>query len=363
MDIHILQLLGKFYPRKNISLKFDSINFMSNDNLKKLEATALACSNLALIKYWGKQNIELNTPAVGSISITLDALTTTTTVCFDSLFKKDIFKLNRTPAGYEKEKRVSKFLDLIRKHAKLNLYAEVISENNFPTGAGLASSASGFAALAMAATNATNLSFSPDQLSAFARRGSGSAARSVYGGFVEMKVGKQKNGSDSIAFQIADEKYWPLNVFILLTTEIEKAIGSTAGMQHTANTSPFYKNWVNSSKRDLSEMRDAIKKKDFTKLGELSEFSCLKMHALAMAAKPGIIYWNSTTIELIHRIREMRKEGLESYFTIDAGPQVKVLCQANDVNLLKKNLLEIPGVKKMILSGLGPGAKLLEKNS
>jgi len=334
---------------------------MRNKNLKKFEATASACSNLALIKYWGKKNIVLNTPAVGSISITLDALTTTTTVCFDSRFNEDVFRLNGTHAGYEKEIRVSKFLDIIRQLAKLNLHAEVISENNFPTGAGLASSASAFAALALAASEATNLSLSPNQFSELARRGSGSAARSIYGGFVEMKVGNQMNGSDSIAYQLADENYWPLNVVIALTSHAEKEIGSTEGMEHTVNTSPFYKDWVRSSSRDLIDMRDAIKKKDFTKLGEVSEFSCLKMHASAMAANPGIIYWNSTTIDLIHRIREMRKDGLESYFTIDAGPQVKILCQGNDAGLLQKNLSDTPGLKKTIPSGLGPGARLLEK--
>ncbi|NIS38368.1 diphosphomevalonate decarboxylase, partial [Candidatus Saccharibacteria bacterium] len=262
-----------------------------------------------------------------------------------------------------KEKRVSAFLDLVRQQAGMSYFAKVDSENNYPIGAGLASSASGFAALAMAAAHAANLHLSPEQLSVLARRGSGSAARSIFGGFVEMKVGEEPDGSDSFAAQIADENYWALNLIAAITAEQEKPIGSTEGMRQTAQTSPYYRDWISSSRPDLDEMRAAIIKKDFEKLGEISEQSCLKMHALAMSAKPGLIYWHSATIALIHLVRELRQKNIQCYFTIDAGPQVKILCFPQDAERIENSLRKFNGVKKTIRTSLGPGAKLIETSS
>lgn len=325
-----------------------------------MKATAIAHSNLALVKYWGKKNASFNIPAVGSISITLKELSTQTTVEFDSQLGSDQLILNDTRADQAKEKRVSAFLDLVRDQWKIAYFANVTSHNNYPIGAGLASSASSFAALALAASQAANLGLNSEQLSILARRGSGSAARSIFGGFVEMKVGEKSDGSDSFAVQIAGEDYLPLNVIIAITTEQEKSIGSTEGMTHTALTSPFYKEWISSSPMDLKEMRNSIQHKNFEKLGEISEHSCLKMHALAMSASPGLIYWNPTTIALIHKVRELRQQGLQCYFTIDAGPQVKVLCLPQDVEKVEEHLKEFRGVKRIIRTSLGRGAKRLE---
>lgn len=328
-----------------------------------MKATATAHSNLALVKYWGKRNSALNLPAVGSISITLADLTTRTTVQFDSQFDRDTLMLNgvRTEAG--KEKKVHAFLDIVRQQAKIKHFARVTSENNYPTGAGLASSASGFAALALASTQAAQLSLSPEQLSVLARRGSGSAARSIFGGFVEMKAGQKPDGTDSYAVELADENHWGINIIIAITTDQEKQIGSTEGMNQTALTSPFYTDWISSSKQDLNEMRSAIAAKDFQKLGEISEHSCLKMHGLAMSAKPGIVYWNATTISIIDFVRELRRKNLQCYFSIDAGPQVKIICLPNDAEKLENLVNNIPGVKRTIRTSLGPGAKLIEKES
>jgi diphosphomevalonate decarboxylase len=328
-----------------------------------MKATAIAHSNLALVKYWGKKNTASNIPAVGSISITLRELSTQTSVQFDTMFDDDILVLNELPADRAKQRRVSRFLDLVRQQANMNHFAKVNSVNNYPTGAGLASSASGFAALAMAAARAANLDLNPQQLSVLARQGSGSAARSIHGGFVEMKVGEKSDGSDSLATQIADKDYWNLNIIIAITTEQEKPIGSTEGMMLTAQTSPYYEEWISSSRQDLDEMRTAIIEKNFEKLGEISELSCLKMHALAMSANPGLIYWNSVTVNLIHLVRGLRQKNIQCYFTIDAGPQVKILCLPQEVEKIEKFLREINGVKRTIHTSLGPDAKLIETSS
>jgi len=328
-----------------------------------MKATATAHSNLALVKYWGKQDSALNIPAVGSISITLKELITQTSVEFDPDCDNDTLILNGVRAEEEKEKRVSAFLNLVRRQAKIDHFASVTSKNNYPTGAGLASSASGFAALALAATAAAKISFSPEQLSVLARQGSGSAARSIFGGFAEMKAAERPNGSDSHAVQLADENHWGINVIIAITTDHEKQIGSTAGMTQTALTSPFYTDWISSSKRDLDEMRTSIALKDFQKLGEISEHSCLKMHGLAMSSQPGIVYWNAATISIIHFVRELRQKNLLCYFSIDAGPQVKIICLPNDAEKIENLVKDIPGVKRMIRTSLGPGAKLIENES
>lgn len=326
-----------------------------------LKATSKAHSNIALIKYWGKRDSVLNLPAVGSISITLREMFTVTTVTFDKERKNDRLVINDRETDQGERERVSNFLNLIRQKIKLSASAEVISHNNFPTGAGLASSASAFASLALAATAAAGISLDRIALSQLARRGSGSAPRSIFGGFVEMKKGERKDGSDAVAVQLADENYWNIRLLIAITTAEKKKMGSTEGMNLTAETSPYYPQWSASSPHDLKEMRQAILGKDFEKLGELSELNCLKMHAVMMTANPGLIYWNGATLDCVHAVREMRKSGIPVYFTIDAGPQVKAICLEQDVDIIQKQLQNLSGVKKIISTGLGPGASLLEE--
>ena len=330
--------------------------------MKKTEASAKAHSNIALIKYWGKRGEELNLPAVGSISITLHELFTISSLEFDENLKTDFVEINGKKASRQETERVSRFLDHFRKLAKIASRSRVFSKNNFPTGAGLASSASAFASLSLAANRATGLNLSKAQLSEFARIGSGSAARSIYGGFVEMKVGKKQDGSDAFAVQLAKQDFWDLHVLIAVTSEEKKEIASTTGMQHTAKTSPYYDAWTTTNKPDLDEMRQAILQRDFHKLGELSEFSCLKMHSLMLSANPGLIYWNGATLDCIHAIRSLRKENIPVYFTIDAGPQVKALCWKNDIPKIQAELEGINGVKRVISSGLGPDASIQESS-
>ena len=326
------------------------------------KSTAIAHANIALVKYWGKRDHNLNLPAVGSISVTLDGLHSKTTVEIAADATADQFILNAQPASAKQATRTSQFIDKIRRMSGSDERVRVISENNFPTGAGLASSASGFAALSLAATRAFDLHLAPDLLSGLAREGSGSAARSIFGGYVEMAIGSHSDGRDSVASPLFPAEHWPLRLLILITSEDEKKIGSTEGMNLTARTSPYYDTWIHSSLEDLQNMRDAIAEKDFQQMGEIAEFSCLKMHGLAMSANPGLIYWNEVTIKLIHAVRNLRSDGIPAYFTIDAGPQVKVICQPQDVDLIREKLSAIDGVLNVLESGLGPKAYLIGEN-
>ncbi len=325
--------------------------------MKKI--TARAHANIALIKYWGKRDSRLNLPAVGSLSLTLKALSTTTSVEFQEGLSEDSLSINGSDAGEKQTRRASRFLDLIRTDAGIQHGAIIDSTNNFPTGAGLASSASGFAALTVAAANAAGLNLSPSRLSELSRQGSGSAARSIFGGFVEMKLGEKADGSDSIAVPLHPAEHWPLAMLILITSEAEKPIGSTEGMNLTAETSPYYPAWVNTSPDDIAIAREAIAARDIEKLGEISEFSCFKMHGLAMSANPAIIYWNGLSVTLIHEIRRLRAQGIPAYVTMDAGPQVKVLTLPEYVEKLTGLLSEIEGIRQIINTEIGGDARIL----
>ena len=325
-----------------------------------MKSKAIAHANIALVKYWGKRDAALNLPDVGSISITLDRLSTKTEVVFKETLNKDSLLLNQKNAAEKEIKRITEFLDLVRNASGISYFAEVISGNNFPTSAGLASSASAFAALSLAATRAAGLSYDNKQLSILSRRGSGSAARSVYGGFVEMYKGQKKDGSDAYAQQLADHNYWDIRVLIAITSVDAKKTGSTDGMNLSKLTSPYYKPWVESSAKDLNEMRRAIAGKDFEKMAEIAEFSCLKMHALAMATNPGLIYWNPTTIKLIHEVKTLREQGYPLFFTIDAGPQVKIITLPDYADKIENYITQISGVKKIISTKLGGDAELIE---
>ncbi len=320
---------------------------------------AEAYANIALIKYWGKRSLEKNLPATGSISVTLDALKTKTEVRIDSSLQKDYFELDGNIFTGKELKRISDFLDVITGTAERDR-AYVISKNSFPSSAGLASSASGFAALAMAAAKAWGKSTDRSTLSSLARRGSGSAARSIFGGFVEMKSGQNVSGSEDFAVPLYPRDYWNLRIVIGITDTKPKKIGSTEGMERSRMTAPYYDSWINSTEQDLKEMRDALEKRDFTKMGELAEHSALKMHGLAMSARPAILYWNAATLESIHKIRDLRNQGIEAYVTIDAGPQVKVLCELENEEDVQQALTSVSGLQKVISSSIGGDAKVIE---
>jgi diphosphomevalonate decarboxylase len=320
-----------------------------------MQATALAQPNIALVKYWGKQDIGHNLPAVGSISITLDAPHTRTTVIFSDDLAQDEFTLNgqAEPAML---RRVSASLDKLRDLADCRLFARVESENDFPTGAGLASSASGFAALVMAGASALGLALDTQQLADLARRGSGSAARSMLGGFVELSLADQGATSTPVHC-LCDARDWPLSVAIAITSLRAKDVGSTEGMERSRLTSPYYPAWVRTANDDLGRARQAIATRDFEALAEVSEFSCLKMHGLAMASEPGLLYFNGATLECLHQIRTLRSRGIPVFFTVDAGPQVKAVYLPEARDQVSQALSQVPGVQSLIHCGLGPGAR------
>lgn len=319
-------------------------------------AAARAHANIALIKYWGKRDSLLNLPATGSISVTLEALATETRVTFDPALDADAIEF----AATGENTRIVRFLDLVRARAKCDTRAHVVSHNNFPTGAGLASSASGFAALAMAATHAAGLDLSPAELSALARRGSGSAARSIHGGWVEMQRGTAADGSDAHAAPLAAADTLSAHVVVAITATNCKKTGSTEGMTRTANSSPYFEAWTNDAESDLQAMRSAIRVGDFPSVGELTEHSCMKMHALMFTSKPPLVYWNPATIAAWQTVTELRAQGTPAYATIDAGPQVKVLCQPEHSTKVAAALEQVPGVVAVHISALGRGAHLIE---
>lgn len=324
-----------------------------------MKATAKAHTNIALIKYWGKRNEELILPTNNSLSLTLDGFYTTTTVDFQEDYSEDRFELNGTPEQGEAYKRVTAFLDLVRQMAGKELYAHVASDNQVPTAAGFASSASGFAALAAAASKAIGLDLDPKELSSLTRRGSGSSSRSIYGGFAEWQMGEKEDGSDSYAVSIADENHWDIRMAgVVLTSEMKK-ISSRAGMRRTVETSPFYEGWLKSIPEDLSGIKEAIQEKDFIRVGEIAEANCLKMHATSLGAKPPFTYWLDSTIRVMHQVQEMREQGIPAYFTIDAGPNVKVLYLPEHESQVERILREVPGVTDVILSKPGPGVSYL----
>ena len=326
---------------------------------KLVQAKVRARSNIALVKYWGKADAALNIPAVGSISITLDGLWTDTEIRFDDSLNADRLVLNGTERADQLD-RVSRCLDLVRAQAGTESKAWVTSENNFPTGAGLASSASGFAALVGAATAALEFDCPPRELSILARRGSGSAARSLFGGFVEMHKGEAADGSDSFAEPLLAAPDWPLSVLVAITEKSEKAVGSGPGMALSAQTSPFYKDWVTSHPPDLDAARDAIAARDFSALADVSEWSCLKMHASAMSTVPPLLYWNGATVDCLNRVRALRADGVPVFFTIDAGPQVKAVCLPGAEEDVRRAIESVPGVREVLATGLGPGLERLE---
>ncbi len=313
----------------------------------------LAHPNIALVKYWGKASIEGNVPAVASLSITLDTLTSDTRI---ELHDSDADKvwLNGEPATPAVAARMSAFVDLVRTRAGQSHRVSIKSDNNFPTAAGLASSASGFAALALAASVLFEVPIRPAELSSLARQGSGSAARSVFGGFVEMQGPEFE---DPVAQPLLDKEAWPLRVVVAITSTAAKTHLSTDGMNLTRDTSPFYPAWVEGQHEDMARARAAIESQDFAALAAISEHSCLKMHGLMLSAQPGLIYWNSATVACMQAVRRLRADGHDVFFTIDAGPQVKAVCTAASVQQVRRTLSAVPGVVDTLEVGLGAGAR------
>lgn len=337
------------------------------DEQATMQATAIAHPNIALVKYWGKRDAALNLPAAGSLSLTLGPVRTETTVRFGA--DADRLQLNGRWAADSETRKLKRVLELVRARVARDRGAaaaadlggaEVVSGNDFPTAAGLASSSSGFAALALAASHAAGLRLSPAELSDLSRQGSGSAARSIFGGFARMHAGTRADGTDAVAEQLHGPDHWGLRVVIAVTVEGAKEVASTDGMTLTEQTSPYFAAWIGTVEPDIARATAAIDARDFAGLARVAERSALAMHASAIAADPGVIYWRGATVDVIHHVRSLRAAGWPVFFTVDAGPHVKVFTLAERAEALANELRSVPGVIRTIAAEPAEGARLIE---
>jgi len=322
------------------------------------KSTAQAHANIALVKYWGKGDEKLRLPVNSSAAIALDNLTTTTTVEFREDLKEDQVEL--VGEGFEagEVEKVSKHLDRVREIAKISLKAKVISQNSFPKAAGMASSASGFAALSVAAAVATGLNLSEKELSILARQGSGSASRSVPGGVSVWHAGT--SSETSYAQRIDYPKDWDLHVLLVMATDTSvKKVGSTEGMA-LAPTSPYFKIAIEEAEANIERLKVSMRQNDFAGFGRVIEDECFRLHMLCMTTTPNILYWRGITVEVFQKLLKIRESGIEAFFTVDAGPHVHVICQGKDVSSVKTELEKLSEIKTIIDCAIGEGTKLVE---
>jgi diphosphomevalonate decarboxylase len=323
-------------------------------------ATAQAFANIAFIKYWGNRDHTLRLPSNGSISMNLDGLYTRTTVSFQPSLPFDELVINGREVTGSGLDRISYILDIIRGMANIHERAEVMSENNFPSGAGIASSASAFAALALAGSKAAGLKLSLPELSRLARRGSGSAARSIPGGFVEWQAGT--SDEDSFAFSIAPPDHWRLVDCVAIVSAAHKKTGSTEG-HSVAWTSPLQAARVADVSRRLDICRTAILERDFNAFASIVELDSDMMHAVMMTSTPALHYWKPASLEVMQCVRQWRMDGLPVCYTVDAGPNVHVMCLESEAHVVEKKLREIKGVDKVLVARPGGPAKILENGN
>ena len=311
---------------------------------------AIAHPNFALIKYWGKSDASNNLPDMSSISITIDTLFSTAKVSYDSTLKKDLWILN--DIEQESLGQIKPTINYLKSFKPVKDFCVIESTNNFPTAAGLASSASGVASIVVAINELFNLNLSEKELINAAILGSGSAPRSLYSGFVYLN---KKNYSCET---ILDSNQWPLKIIICQTSSDRKLVSSRDGMRISKSTSSYYKDWVNDQDNDIKKALKAIKMKDFDLLGEVSEDNCKKMHKVMETSSPPLIYRNATSHLCIQKIEEMKVNDIGIFHTIDAGPQVKIICKAQHADQVISEMKSIPNIQDIIEVNIGQGARL-----
>ncbi|MCC6625739.1 MAG: diphosphomevalonate decarboxylase [Deltaproteobacteria bacterium] len=319
---------------------------------------ARANVNIALVKYWGKAQLkrpeDVNLPAVPSLSLTLDGLFTLTRARFAPELEADRIVLDGAPLLGEERARAVALLDALRRTHGVVSPFEVVSDNHVPTAAGLASSASGMAALAAAAGRLVGLDPTADEdaraLSALARVGSGSAARSVFGGWVVW--------DGPCARPLAPADHLPIAVVIAVVARGRKPIGSRDAMNHTAETSPYHGAWVAQAHATFDEAVDAVRRRDFDAIMHAMERSTWRMHAAAMAADPPVFYWQPASVAVLREVERMRADGIACGATLDAGPNVKVFCRPDDAGVVVGRLTSIPGVGDIFTATPGEGVQV-----
>jgi diphosphomevalonate decarboxylase len=331
---------------------------MTNTKQIIAKSTAVAPSNIAFIKYWGKKDEKLRLPENGSISMNLSNLLTTTTVEFSDVYATDSVLIDGKKINQE-IKRVIEHLNRIRKLAKITKKAKVISVNNFSSRTGLSSSASGFAALTVAGTSAAGLLLSEKALTILSRQGSGSSCRSIPDGFVEWHDGD--TSKTSYAETIFPHDYWNIIDIVIVCSTHKKEISTTEG-QIYASSSPFYETRLKTISRKVATVKKCIKGRDFTLFGELIEKEALELHAIMMTSWPPLLYWQSGTLDVMKSVQKWRKDGLEAYFTINTGQDVHVLTEEKNREKVVKNLTSIPSVRKIIINKPATGTRLINNH-
>ncbi|MGA7192535.1 MAG: diphosphomevalonate decarboxylase [Anaerolineales bacterium] len=321
-------------------------------------ATALAHPNIAAIKYWGNRDDALRLPVNDSISINLDGLFTRTTISFQPSLPFDELIINGNEVAGSALERVSLILNLVRDMTGIKERAEIVSENNFPSGAGIASSASAFAALALASSKAAGLNLSERELSILARRGSGSAARSIPNGFVEWQMGT--SDEDSFAYSIAPREHWELTDCIAIISALHKKTGSTEG-HALASTSPLQAARVADAPRRIEICQRAILERDFDSFASIVELDSDMMHAVMMTSQPALHYWLPASMAVMQAVREWREAGTSACYTVDAGANVHVLCPEKEADEVSMRLRKIPGVKDVLTTRVGGPARIVEE--
>lgn len=319
-----------------------------------MKKTVRAHTNIALIKYWGKKDAKLRLPLMSSLSMTLDKFYTDTSI---EVADKNVFYLNGKKQTDDSSKRVFTYLELLKQKFGVNDSLAVTSINHVPTAAGLASSSSAFAALASAFCAYYNINVNQKELSRLARLGSGSASRSIYGGFAIWQKGN--DDESSFAYALDEHPKMDLHLLAVELNQNKKKISSTRGMQD-AQSSPFFEPWIARNELELKEMIGAIKSNDFSKLGNLAELNASEMHAINLTATPPFTYFEPDTIKAIKLVQNLRHQGIECYYTIDAGPNVKVLCQLKNVKDIKEHFESCFNNVNIVDASFGPGVLSLD---
>lgn len=326
-----------------------------------MKATAKAPANIAFIKYWGKVDPVSRAPQNNSISMNLSDLYSICTVEFDSqLFEDEIHFLDEKTVTEKEKIRIIQTLDRIRNLKNIQTKAKIVTQNNFPKATGIASSASGFAALTVAAVTALGLKLNNVELSKLARFASGTASRSIPDGFVEWEKGT--DAEDSYARQFFPSNYWDIcDVVAIVTTQMKK-VSSTDG-HALAFTSPFYRTRLIGMDQKIYKIKKLIQNRNFSEFGELIEAETLNMHAVCITSRPALIYWEPTTIEIMKKIVDWReKSEVEAYYTIDAGPTVHVICEAKNAEKVKQKLITISRVEHVVINKPAIGARITQNH-
>lgn len=330
-----------------------------------IKASAISHPNIAFSKYWGMANEKLTLPETDSISMTLSRIFTHTTVGFSNKYSQDEVEI-RNESGlsgnviHQVDQRVVKQLDRLRKLANTQKKAKVVSINNFPADAGIASSASAFSALTVAGVAALKLRMSKKELSILTRlAGSGSATRSIHGGFVLWKKGE--SSTESYATQIYGAKHWDLVDIILVVSATRKRKTSLQGHQ-LATSSPLRRNRIEATTKNNTRLLAALKNKDLKLLGNTIENEMFLLHAVAMSSAPPLLYWSGDTVEIIHEVWELRKRGVECYITLDAGPNPHIITTSKHAKEIESHFASWSMVKKRYICPVGRGAFLTDNH-